>query len=400
MTNEQTAKTRRSKGDGALFKNSKGIWVARFSQKGYPKKEFTGKTKTEAKAKLDQYKLLILSGEAINMKMTVAEYAEKFLFFKSQQVVRKKLKQTTYDRLEEVYKAQIENHRISNILMCNLKSYDIQSLIDELQPNYSLSTIKKVYLFLHSMVKVGKELKDFPESFDPFVTVQLPDESAVGKPTKGIEILPDECVEKFKEVALSRNPDGTLAYRYGPALVFALNTGLRRGELMAISKNGILTTEEGRKKIHITETVSKTINRDKKSGPHYVQIVTPPKYPRSVRFIPLNQEASMCLDIMLDTYGQHAIRGDFIVCTKSGNFPTHRNIQETMDRILRRIGEKHYGTHAIRHTFATKLLSKTSSHQEIKAVAELLGDDYKVVIKTYLHTDEEGKINLVDLLND
>jgi len=31
----------------------------------------------------------------------------------------------------------------------------------------------------------------------------------------------------------------------------------------------------------------------------------------------------------------------------------------------------HYGAHALRHTFATKLLSKTSSHQDIKAVAEL-----------------------------
>ena len=54
----------------------------------------------------------------------------------------------------------------------------------------------------------------------------------------------------------------------------------------------------------------------------------------------------------------------------------------------------------MRHTFATRLLSKTSSHQEIKAVAELLDDDYKVVVKTYLHTDETGKHNLVDMLNE
>lgn len=32
--------------------------------------------------------------------------------------------------------------------------------------------------------------------------------------------------------------------------------------------------------------------------------------------------------------------------------------------------------------------------------AELLGDDYKVVVKTYLHTDEDGKHNLVDMLNE
>lgn len=55
--------------------------------------------------------------------------------------------------------------------------------------------------------------------------------------------------------------------------------------------------------------------------------------------------------------------------------------------------------HTLRHTFATRLLSKTSSHQDIKAVVELLGDDYKVITKTYLHTDEDGKHDLVDMLN-
>lgn len=106
----------------------------------------------------------------------------------------------------------------------------------------------------------------------------------------------------------------------------------------------------------------------------------------------------MCLDTMLDTYEPHQIREDLIVCTYTGNFPTRRNIQESLDRILRICGLPNYGVHALRHTFATRLLSKTSSHQDIKAVAELLGDDYKVVIKTYFHTDTGGKHDLVDQL--
>ncbi len=101
---------------------------------------------------------------------------------------------------------------------------------------------------------------------------------------------------------------------------------------------------------------------------------------------------------MLDTYSQHQIRNDLIICTNTGNFSTSRNIQETLDRILRKCGLPHYGTHALRHTFATRILSKTSSHQDIKAVAKLLGDDCKVVIKTYLHTDAGGKHKLVDQL--
>ena len=43
-------------------------------------KEFSGKTKAEAKAKLDEYRFMVLSGEAVNTKLTVAEYSKKFLF--------------------------------------------------------------------------------------------------------------------------------------------------------------------------------------------------------------------------------------------------------------------------------------------------------------------------------
>ena len=383
MSNETTTKPRRSKGDGTIFKNSKGRWIARYNRKGMPPKEFSGKTKSEVKAKLDEYKFLVQSGEVISLKLTVEQYAVKFLHYKSQQVLRKNFKQTAYDRTESIFESHIRQHPISRVLMCNLKSSDIQGLLDEMQPNYSYSTIRKVYLFLHSMVKYGKTEKDLPKTYDPFIT---------------IEIIPEESIEKIKEVALSYKPDGTLNYRYGPALVFVLNTGLREGELLALSKNGIQKGSEGRKSIHIAETVSNVKNRDKRITKHYTQIITPPKYPRSNRVIPLNQEAMKCLNIMLETYGQHQIRDDLIVCTNTGNFPTSRNIQETLDRILRKCGLPHYGTQALRHTFATRLLSKTSSHQDIKAVAELLGDDYKVVIKTYLHTDTGGKHDLVDQL--
>ncbi len=398
MANETATKPRRSKGDGSIFKNAKGRWIARYTKKGFPPKEFSGKTKAEAKAKLDEYKFLVQSGDVINLKLSVGQYAIKFLHYKNQQVLRKKFKQTSYDRLESIFESHIKSHELANILMCNLKSSDVQRLIDEMQPNYSFSTINKTYLFLHSMVNYGKTEKDFPETYNPFATVELPDESAVGVKTKEIEIIPDEYVEKVKEVALSRKQDGTLNYRYGPALVFDLNTGLREGELLALSKNGIIKDPEGRISIHISETVSTVKNRNKRISKKYIQIITPPKYPRSNRVIPLNKEALSCLEIMLDTYCPHKVRDDLIVCTNTGNFPTSRNIQETLDRILRKCNLPHYGTHSMRHTFATRLLSKTSSHQDIKAVAELLGDDYKVVIKTYLHTNTPGKHDLVDLL--
>lgn len=70
---------------------------------------------------------------------------------------------------------------------------------------------------------------------------------------------------------------------------------------------------------------------------------------------------------MLNTYVQHQIRNDLIVCTNTGNFPTSRNIQETLDRILRKCG--------------------------------LLGDDYKVVIKTYAFPPVYHLVKIYSILN-
>ena len=66
-------------------------------------------------------------------------------------------------------------------------------------------------------------------------------------------------------------------------------------------------------------------------------------------------------------------------------------MQDTFDRILKVCNMQHYGTHSLRHTFATKLLEKTKNLRDIKTVAAIMGDDYKVIIKTYLHPDEDNK---------
>lgn len=58
MSNETACVTRRTKGDGTIFQNKKGRWIARYKRKGFPPKEFSGKTRAEAQAKMDEYKFL------------------------------------------------------------------------------------------------------------------------------------------------------------------------------------------------------------------------------------------------------------------------------------------------------------------------------------------------------
>ena len=36
MSNETACVTRRTKGDGTIFQNKKGMWIARYKRKGFP----------------------------------------------------------------------------------------------------------------------------------------------------------------------------------------------------------------------------------------------------------------------------------------------------------------------------------------------------------------------------
>ena len=74
MSNETACVTRRTKGDGTIFQNKKGRWIARYKRKGFPPKEFSGKTRAEAQAKMDEYKFLVLSGNLVNHLLPLEEY--------------------------------------------------------------------------------------------------------------------------------------------------------------------------------------------------------------------------------------------------------------------------------------------------------------------------------------
>ena len=54
--------------------------------------------------------------------------------------------------------------------------------------------------------------------------------------------------------------------------------------------------------------------------------------------------------------------------------------------------------HALRHTFATNLIRQTHNMGEIKEAAEIIGDNYEVIMRTYVHTDSERKVSLIDAM--
>ena len=195
----------------------------------------------------------------------------------------------------------------------------------------------------------------------------------------------------------SPNRNERFLYRYGPAIVFLLNTGLRGGELLALGKSKIIW-KDSRRYVKINKTLSRVKNRDKDAKTKTKLVLTDPKYPNSVRIVPLNKKADFCLQCMLELYDTNYFEKDLILATQNHISPTLQNIRNTLVKICRRAGIQEYSLHALRHTFATNIVRKTTNMGELKDAAELLGDSYDVVIKTYFHTDSQKKVDLVDAI--
>lgn len=398
-TTKGTQQKRRSKGDGTIFPNKRGGWTARYVKKGLPTKEFTASTKGEAKKLLDDWKIKVAVQDAITTNIKLYEYAEKYLFRKSLSVEAGKFKQTSYDRIERTYNVHLRDSDAMKKTFSNLTAGDIAATINAKKDILSYSSLRKIYLFWSGMIKNAIDLEELPKSYNIMKNVEMPDESVLTVETKEIQIIPPDQQKIIKEIAMEYSPNKNerYLYRYGPAIVFLLNTGLRGGELIALGRSSIVPYLD-RRGANITRTLSRVKNRDKDAKSKTKLILTKPKYNNSVRTVPLNKEAEFALSCMMNLYEKNRFDGDLILSTQNGYPPMIQNLGNTLKKICKRAGLPEYTLHALRHTFATNIIRNTKNMGEIKDAAEILGDHYEVVLRTYFHTDSEKKADLVDAL--
>lgn len=400
-TTKGTQQKRRSKGDGSIFPNKRGGWTARYRKKGLPDKEFNARTKGEAKKLLDEWKVLVAIEDAVTTNIKIDQFAKKYMFRKELAVEAKKLKQSSLDRIEQTYTNHLKGTDAFNKTFANLTAEDISATIRAKKDELSYSSLKKIYLFWSGMIHHAMDTGELPSSYDKILkTVEIPAEDELEIETKEIMVITPEHQKIIKQIAMEPSPNRNerYLYRYGPAIVFLLNTGLRGGELLALGKSKIISYQK-RKGIKIDRTLSRVKNREKDAKNKTKLILTAPKYPNSIRTIPLNREAEFALSCMMSLYGRNHFNEDFILSTQNGISPTIQNLANTLKKICKRAGLPLYNLHALRHTFATNLIRNTQSMGDLKEVAELLGDSYEVVINTYFHTDSEKKVELIDSLD-
>jgi len=376
---------RREQGTGSISQRKDGYWQGRFDAGVKPdgKRDVRyvyAKTEAECKRKLKELIKDIHSSDYVNVqKRSVMDYMDNWLTT----VKKNELKPKSYDRLEQTLTLDVYPN-IGQLQLQAIESKDVQAMVNKLKDaGRAYSSIKKAYEAVNACFKLGVIQKTVQSN--PALGVTIPSKKLF--PAKKIHFYTKEEAQQLIEQAMICWPNGTRRYPLGAFVPLLINTGLRMGELLALRWEEDVDLENKMITVHNNLTFVRDRSKDEKKYMLLEQdsVKTDAGQDRS---IPINDQAlAALLDLQKVTGSQ-----TYVMTTKNGTHVSPRNI----DRIFRRIAvaagfpeEKIYGIHALRHTFATLLLT---NDVDIKTVSELLGhSDVTITYNTYIHVIKEQK---------
>lgn len=161
-------------------------------------------------------------------------------------------------------------------------------------------------------------------------------------------------------------------------ILITIYTGIRIGELCALKWEDI---DFDKRLIHINKTVQRiTI----KGIAPYVSI-TPPKSQTGNRKIPINND-------LFEVLQENKAHG--YILTSSDKLIEPRQLRHHFDAVLKKNEISKRSFHTLRHTFASRLISKTN---DFKTVSNLMGHaSIQTTLDIYTHISEETRMDCIN----
>lgn len=393
---------RREKGTGSWDKVTKNGYTYYRFRKKYDNitKEFTGKTKSSVKEKIEIY-------EQKSMRVTNADYNKMSLSECIDSVLttlEQTMKVNNYATLRSTYRCYILTNSISELQMGNIDKITIQNYYNELSKKYSESTVKKTRTLFNTVFDYLVSVQVI--SNNPAKGIKMPHETKYATQKKEHSFLSLKDAENFYDTCLLKADSAmpgvrTGDYIYGRNarfLIIILYTGMRIGEAYALTwedvdfNKGIIT-------------INKTMERVKIDD-KWIWHIDTVKRKSSNRIIPLSAKAKESLLYLKSIApGNAASRSEYVFVTASNIPPSQSSVTRTLHAILDRAGieSKGFGLHDLRHSFGSMLLQKGWEEEkpvDIKVISEILGHkDVSTTYNIYMHIMESHKSEVISLLD-
>lgn len=381
--------SKRGNGEGSVCRRPDGRWqgsitIGRDDRGRLIRKYFYGKTRKETSEKLNRAIEELRDNRFINKSdnPTVEQWCHEWLW----SYKRNSVKQKTFDQYETILRTHIIPD-IGDIRLADLKTMHIQRIINKMYDSgLSHRTIEVMKIVMHAALKQAQRNKLVGENVCENVVLPR-------KQPKRIRVLNED--EQTKLIAALKDN------YIGRGLLFALYTGMRRGEVLALKWSDY---DKNEKTISITKALSR-VRTYNKNGNKTMLTVTTPKTDTSIRTVPLIDKAVELLaehkrkqERYMELVGDYYTDNDLIFSSSRGDYLDPGNFNRKLNKTVKKIGIPRISPHVLRHSFATRGLEAEVS---LKAMQELLGhSSITVTGDIYTHILKEQKRKEISKLND
>lgn len=297
--------------------------------------------------------------------MKYKDWLNEWLTFYVQPMVKSR----TYKK----YKSQTELHIVpllGDFELNELTASVLQKFTAEIVKTLSPNTVNGILSVIKSSLKKAVALGYADKEYTNFIVRPKIRE----KKTECLTLQEQRKIESYVQNSKDKKLFG---------VVFCLYTGLRIGELLALTWEDI-DLNKG------IVTVSKTCTDGWQNG-KYVKIPETPKTENSNRTIPIPKQLIAKIKQLKKTSGCK-----YFVCGRGEYGSQVRSYQKTFERLLKKLKITHKSFHSLRHTFATRALE---CGMDIKTLSEILGHkNPTVTLNRYAHSLMEHKKDMMNKL--
>ncbi len=360
------------------------------------KKEFYGKTKTDAELQKEEYKNDLKNG--INKNVENETMNVSFKNWLVETILPSGIKTSTFETYESIYRLYIRDSELGIRKVKDIKAPMIQAFLNSLYrkgKNYPL--LSKIYKLIKRFFNY--EIENDAILKNPCLSVKVPGQISYLKEKNSTEIdtfSPEEREQILEYLYKTHNRIASIAY-----LGFSL--GMREGEILALSWNDV---DQKKRILHIRKSIRYTKDFDTDGNISGGSIkITSPKTLSSVRDIEYTKNFDDMWKIAKAQNNKDKLKAgesfdnkyNLVFTDPIGNPLSKRYVIRHWQNALNELEISYRPFHKVRHTFITEMAMnnvpepvtqsivghKTGSEITRKIYTHVKKDDTKKALQNY-----------------